>query len=345
MPPSLRLRLKQYYENNCKDMLTAQKRSSPDESPISSKRQPFKSIYGNNPITAPQPSVALEQQTNLIDLNYDCLEHIFNGFCLTDLIAVGGTCTYLQSVACRYFQSKFRKFYMFIDCDQYPCYSISKPPTFHSIDIGTDIEAFLFVFGGVLSKLTIRNMCPIRNVDPERLEHDAKIQQLIDTYCRKSLHEIKFQHCGKLTMHHAQPFEEVTKISFDRCILGDKVANFQYLFPRMRKLDLIDCDVRSVRQSIEKEFPQLEYFNLSVPFGVNSWSESSFTVANVKTAIERNPNLKSLNLCYWNLSAYDAKLLKYAAANLHQLKSLQLWHLRYTDFYSDGDIHFPTVFI
>lgn len=85
-----------------------------------------------------------------------------------------------------------------------------------------------------------------------------------------------------------------------------------------------------------RELSQLEYLNLNVPFSENSLTDS-FTLDNAKAVINRNPNIKHLNLRYWNASAYDAKLLKYAIDNL-QLKSLQLWHTRYTDFWSDGNI-------
>lgn len=87
---------------------------------------------------------------------------------------------------------------------------------------------------------------------------------------------------------------------------------------------------------------QLEYLNLNVPFSVNSLTDSSFTLDSAKAVIDCNPSIKHLKLRYWNASAYDAKLLKYAVDNL-QLKSLQLWHTQYTDFWSDGDIFIPSV--
>lgn len=70
---------------------------------------------------------------------------------------------------------------------------------------------------------------------------------------------------------------------------------------------------------------------------------SSFKTANLKAFIDHNPCLRSLNLCHWNESAYDAKVLKHASVNLKQLKALTLYHLRYTDFCSEGAIQFTSV--
>lgn len=212
-------------------------------------RQPFKPVNNGNPTATPSASTVSLPQTKLIDLNYDCLEHILRGFSLADLIDIGGTCTHLQSEVHRYFRTKYRKHTVFIDCERYPSYSISSQA---GTDKGNDIGSFMFVFGAVVSKLAIINMCPVNHVDAERMESDTVVQHLVDGYCRKNLREISFRYCGKLIMSHAKPFEEVTKVSFDHCILGEKVADFAYLFPKLRKLDLIDCIVQDVREIIEK---------------------------------------------------------------------------------------------
>ncbi|XP_055296882.1 uncharacterized protein LOC129565739 [Sitodiplosis mosellana] len=259
MPYNERLGLKQNYENDFKLKSNAQNQSSSQcglqtnwQLANTPKRQPLEPVNGEYPTVTSQAAAVLESPTKLNDLNYDCLEHIFGGFCLVDLIGIGGTCTYLQSATCRYFQTKFRKHTVFIDCERFPNYSISSGAVHQRTNIGSDIEAFMFVFGAVLSKLAIVNMCPMLQVDPERLESDAKIQRLIEKYCRNHLREISFRNCGKLTMNHAQPLEEVVKVSFDHCVLGEKLANFDYMFPKLKRLDLIDCDVRGVRRSIEK---------------------------------------------------------------------------------------------
>lgn len=307
-------------------------------------RQPLKSIYQN-------PNVIINESshhdpTKFIDLNYDCLEHILRDMTLNDLQCVGSTCTYLQSIVCRIFNAKFRKNVVFIDCNHFPIYTVSSCNSSFKLQYnkGNNVSAFLNVFGEVISNLVILNMFAISNTgDNQRFECDARINHSIVTHCRQHVIDIKFRNCGQQMMHKANPFTKVTKVLFDHCILGKDVSNFQHLFPAMRKLEIIDCNVTNVRDSIETHFPQLECFNLSVPFGGNCWSNSSFTIENVKIAIEQNPHLKSLKLCYWNQSAYDANLLKYAAVHLNQLKTLQLWHLRYTDFCGEGDIHFASV--
>lgn len=284
------------------------------------------------------------KSTTILDVNYDCFERIFNGFTLDDLVKAGNTCTYLQSIVCSYFRSKFRKHAVIIDCDRFPVYEV----TSSSLNVnyrsctGRDLFAFLHVFKKLLFKLTIVNMYPII-IDTERLRHDTIIEKMICKYSCDTLDEIKFGNCGQQMMNQAEPFKAVTKVSLERCVLGRKGSDFGYLFPSMRRLDLIDCNVYNVRDSIAKEFPNLGCFHLSVPLNDNSWSDWSFDVPAIMSMMDLNPNIQSLKLCYWNASAYDAKLIHYAAQKLHQLNHLQLWHLRFTEFFSHGVIRFNSV--
>lgn len=281
----------------------------------------------------------------IIDLNLDCLEHILRGFNLTDLISIGSTCIHLNDAVCRTFTLMFKKHEVFIDCNQFPRFTVrsqSNQPHQRESN-GNNIETFLKVFGTEVKKLTVLNMSPIKYEDIQRVENDKNIEQLITKYCKKYLTAIQFKNCGKCSMLNAQPFEKITKVIFEQCTLSEKFSDFSYLFPGMRLLEMIDCNVTNVQNSIEKEFPHLESLSLAVPFDLNSWARSTFSVENIMAVMDHNQNLKYLSLQYWNESAYDAKLLKYASVKLNELKTLQIWHSKYTDLGSHGNLDFKSV--
>lgn len=286
----------------------------------------------------------------LIDLIPDCFEYIFNELSFADLINVAGACTFLQTNASEFFISHAKSHELIIDCDDYPRYIVKMqsnrwPHEFR----GRDFDAFLFAFNDVIEKLTIINLFPLR-ADEERKQNDAKIERSIaNAFAGKGkLSELKFTRCGLRMMtqpEHTSSLEfHVESVTFDRCILGDCASNWPMLFPNMQKLAIIDCDVSMVRQCIEKPFPHLKCFELIAKYlNENTWFDCTFSIPNVKRAIDENPNIQKLALCYWNDSAYDAKLLKYANEHLPSLESLHLWHLQYTEFFSEGAIDFLTV--
>ncbi|XP_031633995.1 uncharacterized protein LOC116347528 [Contarinia nasturtii] len=302
------------------------------------KRHPLDSI---NPNTA---KIEMKSSTAIERVNYDCFERILDGFHLDDLVKVGSSCKHLQSIVCDFFQTKFHKHAVLIDSEQFPRYAVTSNAVHdnYRFGIGHDLNAFLNVVGEKIEKIIILNMFPIA-ANLTRFENDTKIEQMITKCCGKTLNEIKFKNCGQQMMNGAEPFENVTRVSFENCALGRKASDFTFLFPIMYRFDLIDCNVMDVRHSIEMEFPKLKCFNLNVPLSLNSYANISFNIQNIMAMIDRNPHIESLKLCYWNESAYDAKLLHYVAQKLNDLKNLQLWHLRYTEFFSHGDIHFNSV--
>lgn len=280
---------------------------------------------------------------NIIDLPDDCLEQIIRGFALRDIINVAGTCVRLNKQACTIFQQLFRQHEVFIDCDCYPVYRVTSNSRFEHqrLFFGRDLANFFNRFGETIAKLTIRNMRPISAAD---LEHSEHVDQLIMKYCRKNLLEIRFETCGEQSLtNKTKPFEKVTNVTFDRCQIGSQTPSFEYLFPCMEKLTLNDCSVTNNRECIQMHFPHLRTFNLIIPCSVNSWTDSAFRIAHVEGALNLNPNIQNLGLRHWNETAYDAKLLQHAAAKLPNLKSLHLWHLEFTEFYTAGEIHFTSV--
>lgn len=294
----------------------------------------------------------------ILDLNDDCLERILLLLDLNDVINVAGSCTRLNPIACTVLKLKLRKYDVLIDCDHFDSYTVISHSR-QSSERLIGIEAFLTAFGksNVLKKLIIRNMAHILENDPRRLEYEAKIRRLIVENCGERLpkdnkekqhalkersFDIKFHKCGEKALDNMEPLERIKAVSFECCSL---TKDFNQLFPNMQKLDVIDCDVSSARESLEKSIQKSELKSLSLiaPLSVNTWTNLSFNVANTIAAIEKSPQIQDLHLCHWNGSVYDANLLKNITQRLPLLKSLQLWHFQHTDFNSEGDLHFMNV--
>lgn len=276
---------------------------------------------GEASLSSNQPTETIAEPLKIIDLNDFCLQRIIRLLSLQDIINVAGSCTRLQKMACVVFKLVLREHEVVIDCSQFPSYTVNaRSDVLPKMFFGSDFDAFITSFGEVIKKLTITNMFPVAQRDLDRLKNDEDIEQLVTKNCRDHLCDITFKRCGTRAMNQAKPFKEVTKVSFINCAMGQKGSDFDYLFPKMRKLEMIDCDVTEVRESIVRPLPQLKCLDLYVPLDLNSWMGSSFSVKNVKAAIDLNPQIQSLGLCYWNEVAYDAKLLQYSAVNLPNLR-------------------------
>lgn len=272
------------------------------------------------------------------DLNSDCLQHIFRCFNLEDLTNVAGSCTTLNEAAHKVFHGMFRDHEVLIDCNRYPIYKVtSNSRLLHQrLFCGRNIDTFFQFLGKVISKLTISNMCTMAGADVDEGALRSIEGLLMSDDIRKHLIELKFQNCREAAIGEILPFEKVAKVIIERCIINSN-ADFGYLFPSMQKLELIDCNVVNNRECIERPFSHLRALNVMVTFDVNSFANLSFTADNIKAAINQNPDIKILGLCYWNATAYDGTLLQYAALNLPSLKTLHLWHFRYTEFWTAGD--------
>lgn len=294
-----------------------------------------------------QRMLASKDPLQIIDLIPDCLEYVFNDLNFQDLINVAGACKYLQARASEYFKSHVKCHEVIINCDEYPRYTVQMQSNRWPHEFkGRDFEAFIFGLNEVIEKLTIINLFPLR-ADELRLQTDANIERMIAKAFtgKKQLGELKFIRCGPRMMKSYTSLElRIESVAFERCVLGDSAFNWPDLFPNMQKLAVVDCDASMVRQCIEKPFPRLKCFELTASRSdENSWFDSAFSEPNVQRAFDENPDIQKLSLCYWNGLAHDATLLKYAAEHLASLKSLHLWHLPCTEFFSKGAIDFMTV--
>lgn len=288
-----------------------------------------------------QLKINVPEPTTILKMNYDCMELIFRYLHLKDLMNVAVTCVELNSHASQYFTQTYRNGEVCIDCNQFPRFRLTYS-TLHANEkfVFDDIIGFIEAFGELVPKLTIRNLFPLDNCAP-RLANDTLLQESIVKHCREHVRQMRFITCGEATMNNVLPFTKLEKVIFDGCHMGEMFSDFKNLFPNIRKLEMIDCNVTNAHECIQDL--QLECLNITVPLALNAWANCAFTVADVKAAIDANPTIHKLALCYWNQSAYDAKLLKYVSLNLPFLKTLKLWHIRFNEFNTEGDIYFSSV--
>lgn len=294
--------------------------------------------------------ISSKDRLQLYDVIPDCLERIFDELSFADLINLAGTCTRLQNFVCSIFKAHTKHHEIFIDCNEYPRYVVRMRSNKWPYEFkGKDFAAFISHFNEVIKKLTVIDLFPV-NAHSTRLQQDIEIERLItNALVKKQVpgqepRELKFIRCGHRLMNGTSLQFDIEKVTFEKCIIGPSAFNWPHLFPNMQKLAIIDCDVTMARKSIEKSFPHLKCFDLVDSFASeHAWFDCTFSIPNVKRAIDENPNIEKLALRYWNEFAYDAKLLKYAAEHLPLLQSLHLWHLQYTEFFSEGAIEFPYV--
>lgn len=307
---------------------------------LENKINPIASDTNDTPLSL---EIRAKVPLQLTDLIPDCLEYIFSDLYFSDLISVAGTCKSLQNNVSDFFKSHVKVHEIILDCNEYPRYQVRMrsnrwPHEFN----GSNFAPFILRLNEVIERMTIINLFPL-GADEMRLQNDTEIERMIVNALaqKEQLHELKFTRCGRRTMmEHTSMEFHVKKLSFERCTFGSSAFHWPNLFPNLQQLSIIDCDVSMARECIEKSFQHLTGFELIASYSnENSWFDCTFTIPNVQRAINENPNIRKLALCYWNATAYDAKLLKYAAEHLPLLQSLHLWHLKYTEFFSEGDIN------
>lgn len=327
--------------------------SSPDLLSIRSKLRQLTFKSDIDPLATDKNDATLSSKKpskdplQLVDLIPDCLQYIFDELSIPDLIKLAGTCVYFQNNVLNFFQTQAKSYEIILDCNEYPRFIIKmRSNRWPHVYNGRDFMAFIERLNEIIEKITIINMFPLR-ADQKRLQNDAKIERMIVKELAKKpeLRELKFIRCGRRTLvEHTSVEFRVEKVSFERCTFGSSAFDWPNLFPNMQHLSVIDCDVSMARECIEKSFQHLTAFDLTASYvNENTWFDCTFSIPNVQRVIDENPNIRKLALCYWNQSAYDAKLLGYAAEHLPMLQSLHLVHLKYSEFFSEGDINFMYV--
>lgn len=235
----------------------------------------------------------------LIDINDDCLQAIFEYLAISNLVNLAEAndrfIPAVRSVFSRWHRKK--------------CVSIwyyerqSKDTVLIQVNMAV---AFFRHFGHLISSLTLYH---ITLIDVEEI-----IQQSIFQHCATSLVELKlnfFNENGFQTI--TKPFEKVKRLTLNTCTLSTKLSQLSTWFPELVSLTLNDCKQKYL-QSLATHLPQLKHLKILDYYGM-------FDTQTIIEMFRCNSQLKSLDLeC-----DYKADFLQSITDNLPQLNKLQLY--------------------
>lgn len=252
---------------------------------------------------------------NIVDVNIDCLERVFNHLDLIDLINMADKNKHLGQATSRIFDRKYKGKTVLLQSREF--YSIwAQDPiviTNDAIVIRKPKLAFqmLRLFGCLISKLFMDALHPTK-VDKELLNY-------VNEYCSESLKSFTLKNRDLTYTDAKKPYTNVEEFSMVSRIIGFQASEFKDTFPYLRRLELIRTRF-SNHTRFAIQFHHLEHLKISI--GVNKGYE--ITKSDAKKIIQLNPQLQSLSVS----GEFYLKFWAYASKQLKQLKILELGYDR-----------------
>lgn len=246
---------------------------------------------------------------NVIDMNIDCIEEIFEYLSIIDLLRVADTNKRFQKAASLVFSRKYAFEYVSIKSDRIKL-------GWRNIDEIRDfIDSFrlLRCFGQLISNIHIQLDDAVNSVHGQF----AELFRYVNEYCAQNLKELRIVDVSRTVIidNISKAFAKLESISFDGPRLGENLTNLNELLPQMRQLILKNNIILNPK-CIEAHFPHLEKFEY---LKEHDQLVNQFENENFEKFIRSNGQLKHLLL-----SDFDVELIRTMAENLHQLESLKL---------------------
>ncbi|XP_031634682.1 uncharacterized protein LOC116347985 [Contarinia nasturtii] len=253
-----------------------------------------------------------KSDTKIHQLNNDCLELVFGHLKFKDLFCLAMASDQLDSAAAMVFRRKYGKNEIkftgdgitHLIEDEYLGFSVKQASTYKS---------FLHKFGAQLSKL---------NIEVQSTMYTA-VEPILRNDCLVSLVELSLGDCryesSKLSVFGSieQPFQNVEKLSLNRCHLNENASKLNKWFPALSSLSLYDNSY-SDPNTIIAEYPKI------VLFSAGSWrGPADLTEAQILAILRLNPTIQCLDI---GLAADGNELDFYRQVNdiLPQLERLQM---------------------
>lgn len=236
-----------------------------------------------------------EFDTQITDVNNDCLQMIFEHLLLNDLFNVAVANGNLSAAAGLAFKRNFgnqtfkfshRSIFMLKDDPQLPSSSTEIQTTAE-----TDHMAFLHNFGVFLKRLNV-------NIDNGSYK---SIENLILKNCADSLtemslgeadHRLNPSELQEVFRNIKQPFANVEKLCLNRCHMSEEGSRLNIWFPELRHLSLFDVKFTDV-DVVLAHYPLLKHF------GIGRWTngcEHTLTMSQILTFLTKNPQIRSLDI-------------------------------------------------
>ncbi|XP_055303234.1 uncharacterized protein LOC129568917 [Sitodiplosis mosellana] len=262
-----------------------------------------------------EPDVELST-TKIIDVNYDCLEHIFKDFEFIDLFNVVDSNKHLVAVAGQIFKRKYHEFTVDIgisNCVANDGYFTLLTDCIWVTDRTAALK-FLRHFGHAITKLKIACF----STDDTFF---TQLHRYVHEYCSETLIEISFYYMIEFVLSSIEkPFPNVESVSFKCVKLNDNLWQLNRLFPNMRRLTLHAMDEVTNPMCIEEHFPNLQSLTIENQFErLEDRALNGFKEANIMEALRLNPNVQHLNLKY-----FDTKFLQKIGEYIQHVENLEL---------------------
>lgn len=209
------------------------------------------------------------------------------------------------------------------------------------VDMGT-CNKFLDCFAPSIKKLKIEY-----SVSEDELKHRAQFDRILNKYCAEHIVELKITRAPKeAMMQMKKPFSNVEAVEFEDCIIAGKLADFNYCFPKMKKLIIWERIFGTKNRKkfdgkcIAKHFPNLEYMRIDVSgpgLKQEHFVERSIEMKHAAAALQLNPQLRTLTTG----SGCTTKFFEGVSRYLQRVENLKMERL--FDDLDSGTVHLKNV--
>lgn len=267
-----------------------------------------------------------KNQTQIVDLNWDCQLLIVKELDLISLISLAETNNHFYILVAEILRLKFSKkliVFSFPYINDKITLHIHEEGDYIKIQNWRDALKVLKLYGHLIRNLKIHhNMLPTNKA--------KSIYTFVNMYCSETLKQLNLiNSCENFFHEFSRPFQRVENVSlhgkFDK--LSNSKFNFSEMFPAMQRLSLEMIKVEDIGW-IDQQFAHLIHLNVFI-WGRNQTHEC-FLESMTVTLIRRNPQIRSLLL-----RNPTPKLLSFIANELHSLDSLELHSFDETNYRSD----------
>lgn len=180
----------------------------------------------------------------IVDINLDCLEHIFRLLDLKDLMNVASAHQHLKAAANLVFHHKYNKMYVVLFNTNKQCIepvTINKDRNCMWVQNLKFTFKILRLFGANISKVEIFANYPLRDQACAINVNYDRIMQYLNKYCLESLTSFEVARHPKNVLSAVQKeFKNIEYVSIrGGNITSDVMFQINWIFPKMRRLELI----------------------------------------------------------------------------------------------------------
>lgn len=272
----------------------------------------------------------------ITDVNFDCLEKIFEYLNLTDLNNIAEAHVYFVAPARLVYKRQHGgKVVKIFDSS----HMISLYDATETIDNIVDATAtsFLQNFGELVQKLRLDySLGIIRNYGQH---HWRQTERAIFEHCTKTLTEIQLINCSGHVMEEIRkPFKKVTRVYIYHINTELTIVKLSKWFPNARQLEL-NCGASAVPTYANGEFPFLGEFQLVILNNVQNYRKNE---SKLRQFLRENRQITKLSIdskfVTWLRCDFDFML--FINQTLQQLEKLRWIHMKMNGVGKLKRIHF-----